>query len=128
MGTLTHHSPLLVVVMLAGCYSDQRQQLAVCRMELREKVFSANPETQAKAETDTLELCMNARGYEVVEDDCPTGRSSLGHDPGDYTVSGKKIMALEGLQRIDPHCYQPLSWWGKRLIWLERMIGTAPGS
>ena len=84
MSTPIHYSPVLLFVVLAGCYSDQRQQLAVCKMELRGKVFSANPEIQAKAETDTLELCMNARGYEVVENDCTVGRSSLGHQSGDY--------------------------------------------
>jgi len=117
--------PLLRSVVLAGCYSDQRQ-LAVCKMELRGKVFSANPEIQAKAETDTLELCMKARGYEVVENSCPIGRTSLGLQSGDYVEAGKKIIALEGLQRIDPHCYEPLNWWGKRMFWLEQMVGTAP--
>jgi hypothetical protein len=95
-------------------------------MDLRSKVFSANPEIQAKVETDTLELCMNARGYEVVENSCPIGRSSLGLQSGDYVEAGKKIIALEGLQRIDPHCYEPLNWWGKRMFWLEQMVGTAP--
>ena len=126
MSTPIHYSPVLLFVVLAGCYSDQRQQLAICKVELRGKVFSANSEIQAKAETDTLELCMNARGYEVVENDCTIGRSSLGHQLDDYVESGKKVIALEGLQRIDPHCYEPLTWWGKRLLWLERMIGTAP--
>ena len=126
MSILIRPFPLLLFVVLAGCYSDQRQQLAVCKMELRGKVFSANPEIQAKAETDTLELCMNARGYEVVENSCPIGRSSLGLQSGDYVEAGKKIIALEGLQRIDPHCYEPLNWWGKRMFWLEQMVGTAP--
>jgi hypothetical protein len=126
MSTLIHLFPLLLFVVLAGCYSDQRQQLAVCKMELRDKLFSANPDIQAKAETDTLELCMNARGYEVVENSCPIGRSSLGPESGDYVETGKKIIALESLQRIDPHCYEPLNWWGKRLFWLEQMVGIAP--
>lgn len=126
MSTLIHPFPLLLFVVLAGCYSDQRQQLAVCKMDLRGKVFSANPEIQAKAETDTLELCMNARGYEVVENSCPIGHSSLGIQSGDYVETGKKIVALEGLQRIDPLCYEPLNWWGKRLFWLEQMAGIAP--
>ena len=90
MSTLIHPFPLLLFVVLAGCYSDQRQQLAVCKMELRGKVFSANPEIQAKAETDTLELCMNARGYEVVENSCPIGHSSLGSQSDDYVETGKK--------------------------------------
>jgi hypothetical protein len=57
---------------------------------------------------------------------CPIGRSSLGLQSGDYVEAGKKIIALEGLQRIDPHCYEPLSWWGKRMFWLEQVVGTAP--
>ncbi|MGY2903638.1 hypothetical protein [Bradyrhizobium sp. URHC0002] len=126
MSTLIHLFPLLLFVVLAGCYSDQRQQLAVCKMDLRSKVFSANPEIQAKAETDTLELCMNARGYEVVENSCPIGHSSLGSQSDDYVETGKKIVALGGLQRIDPLCYEPLNWWGKRLFWLEQMVGIAP--
>jgi hypothetical protein len=105
------HSPLLLFVVLAGYYSDQRQQLAICKMELRGKVFSANPEIQAKAATDTFELCMNGRRYEVVENDCPIG----GHESGDYVESGKKIIALEGLQRIGPHLLRAAELVGQAL-------------
>ena len=56
MSTLIHLFPMLFFVVLAGCYSDQRQQLAVCKMELRGKVFSAKPEIQAKAATDEVSV------------------------------------------------------------------------
>jgi hypothetical protein len=65
-------------------------------------------------------------GYEVVENSCPIGHSSLGSQSDDYVETGKKIVVLEGLQRIDPLCYEPLNWWGKRLFWLEQMVGIAP--
>jgi hypothetical protein len=81
---------------------------------------------------------MQARGYEIVEDDCPPylqkEMSMPKPDPDSYNSltqnqkdkfnieTGKKIVAIEGMQKIEPACYEPMGWLGKRSLRLEKWL------
>ena len=70
--------PLLFFIVLAGCYSDQEQHLDVCQREADGKIYSTHPDIQEKEKADSIEVCMRAGGYELIEDSCPTSiRTSL---------------------------------------------------
>jgi hypothetical protein len=124
--------PLLFFVVLAGCYIEQEQLLGACQLETGGKIYSTDPEIQDKEKSDAIELCMRARGYELLEESCPTDiRSSpiVPRSSASYEEIGKKLVsALKAIQRIEPLCYEPTGSIGKRLLWLERTIGTAPRS
>jgi len=122
--------PLLVFIVRAGCYSDQEQHLDACQREADGKIHSTHPDIQEKEKADSIEVCMRAGGYELIEDSCPTSiRTSLivPRSSVSYEEIGNKLKAaLEAMQRIEPLCYEPIGSSGKRLLWLEQKLGTAP--
>lgn len=126
---------LPVLLLLAGCYADQEQQLAAC--QLMYEVGPAATEVDDKQNTDNIELCMRAQGYEFI-DPCSTHAERLPlPDPATYrTLSeqqktlhnievGKMVIAVEALQRREPACYEPMSWMGKQVLQFERRFGAA---
>lgn len=104
-------------------------------MEAKRHVAQAQSlEIQEKESSDYIEICMQAQGYEIVEDDCPTYMrtdSIPKSDPNFYSSLsqqqknsvnielGRKIRVVEGMQRIEPACYEPMEWFGKRFLRFE---------
>jgi hypothetical protein len=39
--------------------------------------------------------------------------------------TGKKIVAIEQMQKIEPACYEPMGWFSKRTLRFEKWFGTA---
>ena len=134
---------LPISFLLTGCYSDQKQQVSSCELEAKQHVAIDEPlEIQDNESSEYIELCMQAHGYEVVEDDCPRPLQSFNSipkvDPDFYrslgkeqkdnlnVETGKKIMAIEELQKIQPACYEPMGWFSKKLLRFERYWGEAP--
>lgn len=60
--------PLVLLLLLAGCYSDQKQHVSACELQAKQHT-NANDDA---ASSEYIELCMRAQGYEVVQDDCPS--------------------------------------------------------
>jgi hypothetical protein len=117
----------LFFIVLAGCYSDQEQHLDACQREADGKIHSTHPDIQEKEKADSIEVCMRAGGYELIEDSCPTSIRTSSMSSISYEEIGKKLKAaLEAMQRIEPVCYEPIGSSGKRLLWLEQKLGTAP--
>jgi len=63
---------LLFALFLAGCYSDQKQQVAACELQANQHARTTDDmEIRARESSEETELCMRAHGYELVEDNCP---------------------------------------------------------
>jgi hypothetical protein len=60
--------PLVLLLLLAGCYSDQKQQLSACELRAKQRTEASDD----AASSEYIELCMRAQGYEIVQDDCPS--------------------------------------------------------
>jgi hypothetical protein len=138
--------PLLLSLLLAGCYSDQKQQLSTCQLQAKERNQSnANGDSDM---AENIELCMRAHGYEIVTNDCPASvridyenhifpdsipkpnpnvYNSLTKEQQDRLniETGKKIEAIEAMQKIEPACYEPMGWFGKRSLRLKKWLGTS---
>lgn len=127
--------PLVLLLLLAGCYSDQKQHVSACELQAK---LHTNPNDDASSEY--IELCMRAQGYEVVQDDCPSYLQtdtvpkvdpdyyrSLTQEQKDRVnyETGKKVVVIEQIQKIEPACYEPMGWLGKRLLRFEKLLGTA---
>ena len=128
--------PLVLMLLLAGCYSDQKQQLSACELQAKQH-SEANGDA---ASSEYIELCMRVQGYEIVQGDCPSyiQTDTVPRVDPDYYRSltqeqkdrvnyetGKKIVAMEQIQRIEPVCYEPMGWLGKRILRFEKWLGTA---
>jgi hypothetical protein len=134
--------PILVLfsLSLTGCYSDQKQQLSACRLQAKQHVVRDEPlEIQDRESSEYIELCMQAQGYEIVQDDCPatlqtdsipspdigSSYNSLSQDQKDKLnrETGRKILAIEAVQKLEPICYEPMGWFGKRSLRFEKWLG-----
>jgi hypothetical protein len=118
---------LLLGLLLSGCYSDQKQQLGECDLQAQQ---------QSKDTVDYISLCMRAHGYEVVQDDCPKEGllrytlpkvdpeffSSLSQEQKrSFSIErSKDLEIIERLATLEPACYEPMGWFGKRFLKLEK--------
>jgi hypothetical protein len=91
----------------------QRQSLAACRINAERSV---TPSSVAEMElSDAITLCMEASGYERNEANCPLNLQTADVPRGKtYEETGKHM--LENLQRREPSCYEPLTWYGKTIL------------
>jgi hypothetical protein len=129
--------PLLLILLLSGCYSDQKQQLSACELQAKQHNIGASEsiDVQDQETSEYIELCMRAHGYEIVQDGCPDNLSTdliPRPDPEFYhslnkeqqarlnLETGRKIRKIEGLQKIEPECYEPMGWFGKRSLRYEK--------
>jgi hypothetical protein len=134
MGRFLLLMPLLLF--LAGCYSDQKQQLGACELQAKQRAEASDE----AASSEYIELCMRAQGYEFVQDDCPSYLQtdtvpkvdhdyyrSLSQEQKDRLniETGKKIIAIEQMQKSEPACYEPMGWSSKRTLRFEKWFGTA---
>ena len=107
----------LLCLVLAGCYSDQKQQLAVCRVEIDKQMDSLATETVNERlfiSSARITLCMATKGYEVVKLTAPecVGGSSLNEAMNQYA------------QALSARCYAPMSWVARRVFDIERKLGN----
>ena len=135
---------LLLAFFLAGCYSDQKQQLSACQLQVKQHIRTTqNIEAQEHESSGETELCMQAHGYEIVEDNCPVylrtdsivaaaranaeaySNASDAEKKRMYIETGTKIRRMEDIQKISPECYQPMGWLGKQILRFEKQIGLA---
>ena len=122
--------PILFCVFLAGCYSDQKQQLASCELQATKHTQAIRDlEVQNQESSDFVETCMGAGGYEFDDDYCPIRfqKRALLKRTGTETNQelGEKLARIEQVQKVVAGCYQPMSWFGKKALNLERMLGQA---
>jgi hypothetical protein len=86
-----------------------------------------------------IALCMRAQGYEFFDDHCPDQSYLIPKLDPDYLKSlseeqqdrlhierGGKMIAADRQQRSDPACYEPMGWFGKKVLRFERYWGMAP--
>jgi hypothetical protein len=110
----------LCLLPLAGCYSEQKQQLAKCRIQ--EDAYSrpgqtADANVTMMASSNRVELCMEAAGYEMATTNdtiCHVGISS----DQDYMVTSDYTRAAM------PICYQPTGWFAKLVFRFENALGN----
>ena len=63
---------MMLSLFLVGCYSDQKQQLSACQLQTKQHTDQTQSiGVQNKETSEYIELCMGAKGYEIVQDDCP---------------------------------------------------------
>ena len=132
---------LLFALFLAGCYSDQKQQVAACELQANQHARTNDDmEIRDRKSSEESELCMRAHGYELVEDNCPANlrTGSIRSDPEAYSKAseadkasmnleiGKQIARLLDIQKIESECYEPMGWLGKKTLRFERRFGLAP--
>jgi hypothetical protein len=136
--------PFVLLSLLAGCYSDQKQQLSACQLQAKQQTDAGDgslpQEVRDRESTEYIELCMRAQGYEFVQDNCPRyiptnivpkadpdyGRSLTEEQQRQHYIEvGIKIIAIAQIQKIEPTCYEPMGWFGKRILRYEKWLGTA---
>jgi len=92
---------IVLMLPLGGCFAEQEQQLASCKLEAMRLYPNENPAAFPSGKIgDYIDTCMGAHGYKF----------SLG--PSSCKPHG---YAFE----IDPHCYVPTSWVGWLIYRLE---------
>jgi hypothetical protein len=94
---------VLLSLPLAGCFADQKQQLAACKLEAIKLYPNEQQQYSAKV-GDFLKACMGAHGYE-------------------YDAFQKMCGSSVGIPTpVDLYCYVPTSWVGWLVYRLETGI------
>ena len=102
---------VLIVPLLAGCYTDREKHLASC--ELASTKFSyehknVSARDQISMESDLNEACMRAHGYRLAYDPrCP--KPTL-PNTGDGDRDLFALSADLWTKSKDPVCYEPMAW------------------
>jgi hypothetical protein len=126
--------PLLLALLLTGCYSDQKQELASCELEVKRSPpqHYDSVAVQDQVESEYLELCMRAKGYEFSEEYCPFewSQAALLKRTGNETnlELGTKIVAIEQMQKSTVSCYRPMGWVGQKILDVEQRLGITGNS
>jgi hypothetical protein len=127
----------LLSLLLAGCYSDQKQRLSACELRIKPTREPATLGDQDISAADDVGLCMRALGYEFVRDDCPfyMDAANMRFDWGNYDAMSPeeqrhidskftvKAADMNRRQKLEPACYEPMSWLGKRSLRIEKWAG-----
>jgi hypothetical protein len=124
---------LLLAFFLAGCYSDQKQQLSACQLQVKQHMRTIqNIEAQDRKSSEETELCMQAHGYEIVEDNCPDylRTDAIDVNPWKATLEAYEAsladkIRMKASKKIHPECYQPMGWLAKQILRFEKQIGLA---
>ena len=110
----------LSCLLLCGCLTDPKQQLAACQFE---NVGVTKP-TDPKAATEVtfvlskrIELCMARHEYEIV--------SQTSQECSNPTITDPSKLAAHELGRAtSARCYSPTSWVMQQVVALQRQIGV----
>jgi hypothetical protein len=80
-----------------------------------------------RAFANPVNVCNGSKADITVPKPDPDYYHSLSREQKDHfnIETGKKIIALERMQKIEPTCYEPMGWLGKRTLSLEKWLGTA---
>lgn len=99
--------PLLLLLPLAGCFSDQKAQLTACE--------ATAPRTGAGEPFRTIQSCMDKAGYRFIgwNDGVVCGMSAL--------VRGQHL--ADG---TDALCFEPKGWLALKLYRIEVPAKSAP--
>jgi len=125
---------LLFALLLSGCYGNQKQQFVACALEAGRHASRQDvPANFPPPGSDYVEACMRAHGYELNQDQCPTLRDDVIRlDPAAIAALGeklrktytdeieKRLAALAAWRKAEPTCYEPLGWFGKRVLRIEK--------
>jgi hypothetical protein len=128
--------PLLFVLLLSGCYWNQKQQFVACAEAARRVPRESVPPNFPPPGTDHVEACMRTHGYQINQDQCPMLRDDVIRlDPASVAVLGeklrnaytegidKRLAALAAWRKAEPTCYEPTDWFGKRMLPIEKWLG-----
>jgi hypothetical protein len=95
---------LLLVIPLCGCFADQKQQLAQCKLAALEK-YSGKGDTDFGPTRNAISIynskCMAAHGY---EDNLPDKRCQVTFWDAGYD---------------NPYCYAPSGWLARKIYRIE---------
>ena len=117
----------LIAAVLSGCYSDQTQALATCRNNAESRVDQSTGDVAQMEISDAITLCMEASGYERIEEECPKSFRTASVVRGKtYEQTSREIKMLENMQKNEPSCYAPIKWYGKAMRRLEKALSLAP--
>jgi hypothetical protein len=89
---------LLLALPLVGCYADQKQQVAACKLEAM-RLYPGREPMVSENIGDYIRTCMGAHAYElnVLQSSC-------------FVTDDFKY---------DPGCYAPASWVARHIYYLE---------
>ena len=129
--------PLLFALLLSGCYWNQKQQFVACALEFGRHTPREDVPADFPLGSDYAEACMRAHGYELNQDQCPRLRDDVISrlDPAAIATLGEKLRraytegiekglaALAAWRKVEPTCYEPIGWFGKRVLRIEKWLG-----
>ena len=130
--------PLLFALLLSGCHWNKKQQFVACALEAgRHTPREDVPADFPSPGYEYVEICMRAHGYELNQDQCPRLRDDVisRPDPAALAAMGEKLRraytegiekglaALAAWRKVEPTCYEPIGWFGKRVLRIEKWLG-----
>jgi hypothetical protein len=132
--------PLLFALLLSGCYWNQKQKFAACALEAGRQPREDVPAGFPPPGTEYVAACMRAHGYQLNQDQCPTLHDNvikpdddLMKDPAAIAALGellkpytegieKRLAALAAWRKAEPTCYEPIGWFGKQVLRIEKWL------
>ena len=100
MARIRHLLPLLLALPLAGCFSDQKVQLATCE--------TAAPKTGSGQPFQSIRGCMDQAGYRFI-----------GWDDGVTCGLGAVVQGRHLTDGTDALCFEPKGWLALKLYRIE---------
>lgn len=100
MAVFRHFLPLLLLLPLAGCFSDQKSQLGACEV--------AAPRTGLGQPFKSIQGCMDKAGYRFI-----------GWDDGVVCNMAAVIKGQSMADGTDALCFEPKNWLALKLYRIE---------
>lgn len=104
---------LLLALPLAGCYTDQKKQLATCEVN----AARAFPRPVPGQPFKTIKACMSAAGYDFI-----------GWNTGIVCDMGAVVRGQASATGTDAMCFEPAGWLARRIYRIEVPLRDAPAS
>jgi hypothetical protein len=132
--------PLLFCLLLAGCQWSQKQQFDACASEATRHTAREDSAARLTLTSNYVEACMRAHGYELNQAQCPrvlredsiqrldpAALATLSEELRRAYTEGieKSLAAMAPWRKAEPTCYEPMGWFGKRVLWIEKWLGTS---
>jgi hypothetical protein len=100
---------LLLTLPLAGCYADQKKQLALCE--------AGAPHTDKGQPLTSIQACMDKAGYRFIAWNYGSG-VQVDCDLGAVVAGAPSPLGT------DAQCFQPKSWLGLKIYRIEVPVKT----